>query len=113
MELILNFFDAGYLYNSPTISKYYVSSLKDLQKIIQHFEIYALLSKKRADFELLKQAFYLVQSKEHLTIQGLEKIIAIKASMNNGLSEEIKVNFPNILPVERSVILNTFERDPN
>jgi hypothetical protein len=72
-----------------------------------------LLSKKRADFELLKQAFALVQNKEHLTIQGLEKILAIKASMNNGLSEELKTNFPNIVPVERPVVQNTTEQDLN
>jgi hypothetical protein len=72
-----------------------------------------LLTQKQADFELLKQAFVLVQNKEHLTPEGLEKIIAIKASINNGLSEELKVNFPNIIPVDRPIVSNTVERDPN
>jgi len=113
LEQIQKFFNAGNMYNSPTAIRYYVSSVKDLQIIIQHFDKYALLSQKRADFELLKQAFALVQNKEHLTSQGLEKILAIKASMNNGLSEELKANFPNIVPVERPIVENTFERHPN
>ena len=60
--------------------------MPELEKIIQHFDNHTLLTQKRADFELLKQAFAIIQSKEHLTRQGLEKIIAIKAVMNNGLS---------------------------
>ena len=91
---IKNYFNVGKIYNNSTACQYYVSSVEDLQIIIQHFNKYALLTKKQADFELLKQAYALVKNKEHLTIQGLEKIIAIKASMNNGLSEELKANFP-------------------
>ncbi len=88
-KLLRSFFDGHPLLRrgSPTAVRYYVSSITDLQVIIEHFDKYALLSKKRADFELLKQAFILVQNKEHLTYEGLEKIIAIKASINNGLSE--------------------------
>jgi hypothetical protein len=33
--------------------------------------------------------------------------------MNKGLSDELKANFPNIVPVERPVVENTVERDPN
>lgn len=36
----------------------------------------------------------LIQNKEHLTIEGVNKIVAIKASMNLGLSDELKVAFP-------------------
>ena len=115
LEKIQKFFDTGKIYNSSTASKYVVYSVTGLQKIIQHFDKYTLFTQKRADFELLKQAFTLVQNKEHLTRQGLEKIIAIKASMNNGLSEELKGNFPNIASglSLRPVIRNTVEPDPN
>jgi hypothetical protein len=43
----------------------------------------------------------LLNKKEHLTIEGLRKIVSIKASMNNGLTETIKTDFPNIIPVLR------------
>jgi hypothetical protein len=32
----------------------------------------------------------IIKCKEHLTIEGLQKIVAIRASMNKGLSEELK-----------------------
>jgi len=113
LENIKKFFNVGKLHTNSSASKYYVSSMPELQKIIQHFDNHTLLTQKRADFELLKQAFAIVQSKEHLTKQGLEKIIAIKAAMNNGLSEELKGDFPNIIPVERPLIPNTSVPDPN
>ena len=40
----------------------------------------------------------LMSRKEHLTIEGLHKIVAIKASLNLGLSEELKVAFTNVIP---------------
>lgn len=112
LEQIPKLFYLGNIYNSPTASRYYVSSVKDLEIIIKHFNKYTLLSQKRSYFELLKQAFVLVKNKEHLSRLGLEKIIAIKASMNNGLSKELKVNLPDIVPVERLIVENTFEHDP-
>jgi len=33
--------------------------------------------------------------------------------MNNGLSEELKADFPNTVPIERPIIKNTVEPDPN
>jgi hypothetical protein len=35
---------------------------------------------------------------------GLRKILAIKASINNGLSDVLKVAFPGIVPVNRDKI---------
>ena len=40
--------------------------------------------------------------KEHLTLEGLKKIVALKASLNLGLLDELKEVFPNIVPVSRS-----------
>ena len=38
---------------------------------------------------------------EHLTLDGLNKIVAIKASMNRGLSEKLKFAFPDVVPAVR------------
>jgi hypothetical protein len=38
---------------------------------------------------------------EHLTQEGLNKILAIKASINRGLSDELKAAYPNTKPVIR------------
>jgi hypothetical protein len=41
-------------------------------------------------------------NKEHLTIQGLGKIVSIKASLNSGLSANLKAAFPAIIPATRN-----------
>jgi len=51
--------------------QYRVVSLKDLAVIIAHFDKYPLITQKQADFILFKQAFEMVKSKEHLTIEGI------------------------------------------
>jgi len=44
------------------------------------------------------------KKKEHLTIEGLHKIVAIRASMNRGLSDKLKSAFPNVVTVPRSIV---------
>ncbi len=96
--------------------QYRVGSLKDLnEKIIPHFDKYPLISKKQADFILFKQIINLMNHKEHLTLEGLHKILSIKGSLNLGLSDEIKTNFPNIRTIERPLVAlpKINEIDPN
>ena len=50
--------------------------------------------------------------KEHLTLEGLFKIVAIKASINLGLSNDLKVAFKNIIPAERPLVENKKVQDP-
>jgi hypothetical protein len=92
--------------------RYRVSSVKDLQVIIDNFDKYPLITQKQADYFLFKRAFELVKRKEHLTIKGFHEIIAIKASMNLGLSEKLKQHFPNINPLSRPVSVITEIKDP-
>ena len=46
-------------------------------------------------------------------MSGLHKIVAIKASLNLGLPEQLKTAFPNVLPVVRPSIKNQVIQDPN
>lgn len=63
-----------------------VSSIKEINNvIIPHFDKYKLLTKKQIDFELFKSVVELINKGEHLTNEGLIKIIAFKASINTGL----------------------------
>lgn len=57
--------------------------------------------KKKADFYLFRKAVEIVNNGEHVTKEGLDKIVAIKASMNWGLSEDIKKAFPDVSAYER------------
>jgi hypothetical protein len=74
--------------------------------IIPHFEIYPLLTQKGADFILFKSILHMILNKDQLKIEGLKKIVSIKASMNDGLSDVQIESFPNIIPVFR-LIVNT------
>ena len=83
------------------------------------------------DFELFKLVVELMDQKEHreplggahdvhlplgaehLTIEGINKIASLKASMNRGLSEKFKPGFPNIIPVERPIVEKTETIDPD
>jgi hypothetical protein len=47
-----------------------------------------------------------MKSKEHLTDEGIKKIVAIKASVNRGLSADLNAAFPNIDPVPRPIVEN-------
>jgi hypothetical protein len=85
-----------------------VSSIEDLQVIINHFDKYPLITQKLADYILFKKAFELMNRKEHLTSEGLTRIIAIRASMNNGLSPELKVAFPNPKYIKIYILIYPF-----
>jgi len=86
------------------IVNYSIDSIKDINKLITHLEKYPLLTQKAADFTLFKKAVGLFNDKAHLTVEGLEKLVNIKASMNLGLSDTLKSEFSTYVPVERPVI---------
>jgi LAGLIDADG endonuclease len=92
---------------------YSVQSLKDLNNvIIPHFSKYPLLTQKRVDFYLFSTIVNLMNRKEHLDINGILKIVSIKASMNKGLSENLKKIFPNAPYSERPIMQNIDSIDP-
>ena len=86
------------------VLEFRVSSIKELQIIISHFDKYYLITQKFADFILFKQAFNLISCKEHLTKDGLDKLVAIKSSVNRGLPVELKQDFSHVEPVSRPLI---------
>ncbi len=53
-----------------------------------------------------------MERKEHLTNEGLQKIVAIRASMNNGLTAALAEAFPNVTPVSRPLVLNQEIKSP-
>ena len=72
-----------------------------------------MLNQKAADFILFKRVVELMKNKEHLSIEGLQKIINIKASMNLGLSDILKSELSKITPVERPIIITNNIPDAN
>ena len=95
----------GKIYKSrPDLYELQVSSIKDISAIINHFDNYPLITQKFADYKLFKQAFNIIINKEHLTKEGLAKLISIKASMNLGITPLLKKAYPNIIPIARDVV---------
>lgn len=80
--------------------------IDDLKVIIYHFDKYPLRTQKQADYLLFKEVFELMLKKEHLTEDGVGKILAIKASINKGLPDSLKAAFPNVMSVERPLVKN-------
>ena len=70
---------------------YVVRKPSDLLKVIvPHFQSYPLITQKRKDFILWSKIVKMMNKKEHLTKQGLDLIIKMKAFINRGVSEKFK-----------------------
>ena len=81
--------------------QYVVESFKELQVIVNHFDNYPLVTAKVSDFLLFKQCFDMIKNGEHLTEEGLLKIVALKSSLNWGISDKLTTAFPLVIPVNR------------
>ena len=103
LESLKLFWGVGKIYIQKESCSYFVNSIEELLVIIKHFDNYPLVTKKNIDFKLFKRVIYIIYSKKHLIISGLEEIVAIKTSMNWGISEELKTALPNIIAVDRPV----------
>ena len=115
LELIKQYFGVGEIFKQDKNAyQYRVTSVKDLiNVIIPHFSNYPLITQKLIDFELFKQAVYLLNDKKHLTQEGLLELISIKSVINLGLSDRLKLAFPNFKPIVRPSSLNKKIMDPN
>ena len=83
--------------------------MKDLTNvIIPHFTNYPLLTKKYFDYMFFKEIVKLMSEKEHGNLRGIQKIVNNKASMNWGLSNELKKAFPDTIVVKKEQIVNNY-----
>lgn len=106
MDLLLQiksfFSEVGTIVTNYNFAVYKIYNLGDITKIIiPHFDKHPLLTQKQNDYLLFKKITELMNKNEHLNKEGLIKIIKLKASLNKGLPDNLKINFPNIIRVER------------
>lgn len=101
LENIQSWFGVGRIYSSGTKVYYRVESFKDLLVIIDHFDKYPLVTAKKLDYALFKKSFGIIKLNEHLTEQGISKLIEYKSSLNKGLSLNLRDSFSNIDLLER------------
>ena len=79
-----------------------VYTLKEIvEVVIPHFESYPLKTKKYTDYLLFKQIVFRLLNKQNNSFEDIQEIINIKASINWGLSDKLKLAFPNTAPVIR------------
>lgn len=83
-----------------------------MSKIVPHFDEFSLITQKQADYVLFKRVALMMKQGEHLTEKGLQKIINIRASMNLGLSPNLKNAFPLWKPVNRPLVENQIIPNP-
>jgi len=97
------FFGAGNITKLGAESvQFRVSGLEDLKVIMNHFDKYPLLTNKQSDYLLFKKVVNFMEQGIHLTTEGLNKIMSIKAVINKQeISDGLNLAFPNIEPISR------------
>ena len=114
LESIQKSFGMGQIYpHGPESIQLKVSSKEEIEKLIEYLDKYSLLTHKYSDYVLWKKVHAFIKNQEHLTIEGLREIVAIRASINRGLSSELEKAFPEIIPIKRPLVNNQTISDPN
>jgi len=115
LESLKSQWGVGNIYSHKDTCIYVVNRIDDLGIVIEHMDKFPLLTQKYGDFLLFKQAFEMMTLKTHLTSEGLQELVKIKASMNKGLTDELNLAFPNLISNRPSTpILTSLKKvDPN
>lgn len=105
LNKLKKFFGVGNIVISKTRdhATFVVSSKTDIKDNILPLPFgldkYPLLTKKRWDYIFFKSIIDIMIKGDHLNIEGLGKILSFKASLNLGLTENLKESFPFIKPL--------------
>ena len=84
-----------------------ISSLNQIfSQVIPHFDKYPLITQKRADYLLFKEAVMIMKRGEHLTVSGLQAIINLRPTLNKGLTPALIEAFPDTVAVPRPQVDN-------
>lgn len=90
LEEIQSHFGCGRIYENrrtdnhrENLHRYCVRSLKDIQeKIIPFFENYQLKTNKRFDFQTFCLGVDMIDRREHLNLDGLDRLRSLASTMN-------------------------------
>jgi len=116
LKRIQSYFEVGKIVTRTRDNQviYAVKSVKELNEvIIPHFTKYPLLTQKRVDFELFKDAIGLLVNKKHLTEEGLKELFSVRASLGKGLSDKLANVYPDVLPKEKPIVETIVIKDNN
>ena len=97
LHLIKDFFDCGVVKIDNKLTntmKYQISSYKDIaNKIIPFLDKHPLLTSKYLNYQTFKKVINMMINQEHLTTEGMNKIIDLANQMNSKRSFSEKFNF--------------------
>jgi len=83
LHRIRSVFDCGQVVvNNGNRKEFRVRGLENLNKIVKFFQQHPLQTKKHKDFETFATIIEMMNVREHLTFEGLEKIARLTATMN-------------------------------
>lgn len=83
MERLISYLGCGYNSEREDIVDFYVTKFTDIaDKVIPFFYKYPIIGVKLGNFSDFCKVAKLVKDKEHLTVEGLEKIRLLKSNMN-------------------------------
>lgn len=114
----------GSISEKGDVAYFRVQSLEQIYNVIvPYFDKYPLITQKLADYILFKEIVLKMMQKEHLNKEGFQEIVNIRASLNLGLSENLKAAFPPLgdfftckkiktIPVSRPLVENSKIPDP-
>lgn len=97
LQKIQAFLKVGKIYKSGNEVYFKVTDKVGLKVIVEHFLKFSFISYKSIDFPIFKEVFLMVLAGSHLTKEGLEKIVVLKANQNKGLNSELFTAFPMLL----------------
>jgi len=99
LSMIKSFFDCGTLwyYHKDSIVWFRLRDINSIKnKNIPHFLKYPLRGTKYLGFMSFKEAFHIIDSKKHLTEEGINKLYSISKGMNTGRKLPVNVYYsPN------------------
>jgi len=95
----------GRIQVSKNKSFFRVSALSELIKIIEDFDSYPLLTKKRKDYLIWREVVLRMQRGEHQTYVGVRDIVKLKSALNLGLTDKLRKEFDITSEEEKAAAL--------
>ena len=90
IRYLIDYLGCGNFYKAGNAARFIVTNFKDIdKKILPFFTKYLIKGNKSQDFQDFCQAVEIIKNKEHLTVEGLNKIRVIKEGMNLGRSNSL------------------------
>lgn len=112
LEMIQSFLGGNIGYRKPTDTYYYSStSFIIAHNVINYFDKFNLLSSKYLNYLKWREAYLLIQSKEHLESSGISQIRILKNTMNNCSTETFNLLTETETETDKIEIYNDTDED--